>query len=116
LPVEGRLITGVGEISDGGVHARGLTFETAGQARVIAPAGGLIVYAAPFRRYGYVVIIDHGRGWATVITDIAALDVARGQTVRRGAPLGRAGDGAPRITVELRRNDHPVPVAQLIGG
>ena len=29
LPVEGRLLTGVGEISDGGVHARGLTFETA---------------------------------------------------------------------------------------
>ena len=91
LPVEGRLVTGVGEISDGGVHARGLTFETAAEARVVAPAGGRIVYAAPFRRYGNVVIIDHGRGWSSVITDLAALDVAPGQTVapRRAARPGR---------------------------
>ena len=116
LPVEGRLLTGVGEISDGGVHARGLTFETEAEARVIAPAGGRIVYAAPFRRYGQVVIIDHGRGWSTVVTDLAALDVAPGRTVRRGAALGRAGGDSPRITVELRRNGRPVPVAQLIGG
>jgi septal ring factor EnvC (AmiA/AmiB activator) len=115
LPVEGRLVTGVGEISDGGVHSRGLTFETAASAPVIAPAGGRIAYAAPFRRYGYVVIIDHGRGWSTVVTDLAALDVAPGRNVRRGASLGRAGEGSPRVTVELRRNGRPVPIAQLIG-
>jgi murein hydrolase activator len=116
LPVDGRLLTGVGEISDGGVHSRGLTFATEAGARVIAPAAGRIVYAAPFRRYGNVVIIDHGRGWSTVITDLAALDVAVGRAVGRGAALGRAGPDDPRITVELRRNGRPVPVAQLIGG
>jgi septal ring factor EnvC (AmiA/AmiB activator) len=114
LPVEGRLITGVGEISDGGVHSRGLTIETPAEARVIAPAGGRIVYAAPFRRYGYVVIIDHGAGWSTVVTDLAALDVVQGATVRRGTALGRTGAGSPRVTVELRRNGRPVPFAQLI--
>ena len=116
LPVEGRLLTGVGEISDGGVHSRGLTFETAASAPVIAPAGGRVVYAAPFRRYGNVVIIDHGRGWASVITDLAELQVAPGRTVQRGTPIGRAGTGSPRITVELRRNGRPLPVAQLVGG
>lgn len=116
LPVEGRLITGVGEISDGGVHSRGLTFETAAGAAVVAPAGGRIVYAGPFRRYGNVVIIDHGAGWASVVTDLATLDVRAGITVRRGMPLGRTGSGSPRVTVELRRNGRPVPVAQLIGG
>jgi len=115
LPVEGRLITGVGEISDGGVHSRGLTLETAAGARVIAPAGGRIAYAAPFRGYGYVVIIDHGRGWSTVVTDLATIEVAAGRNVRRGAPIGRTGEGNPRITVELRRGGRPVPVAQLIG-
>ncbi len=91
LPVEGRLVTGVGEISDGGVHSRGLTFETAAGARVIAPADGRIAYAAPFRRYGQVVIIDHGRGWSTVVTDLAALDVAPGahRPPRRRARPGR---------------------------
>jgi septal ring factor EnvC (AmiA/AmiB activator) len=116
LPVEGRVVTGVGEISDGGVHARGLTFETAAAAPVIAPAAGRIVYAAPFRGYGRVVIIDHGRGWMTVLTDLGSADVATGQSVARGAPIGRAGDGTPHVTVELRRNGRPVPVAQLIGG
>jgi murein hydrolase activator len=116
LPVSGRLVTGVGEISDGGVHARGLTFETRAQARVVAPAGGRVVYAAPFRRYGSVVIIDHGRGWLTVLTNLGSLDVRAGQAVARGSAIGRAGAGAPEVTVELRRNGRPVPVAQLIAG
>jgi septal ring factor EnvC (AmiA/AmiB activator) len=116
VPVEGRLVTGVGEISDGGVHARGLTFETQAEAPVIAPAGGRVVYAAPFRRYGNVVIIDHGRGWLTVLTDLGSLGVRTGQIVARGSPVGRAGAGTPHVTVELRRNGRPVPVAQLIAG
>jgi len=116
LPVEGRLLTGVGEISDGGVHARGLTFAARPEAPVIAPAAGRIVYAAPFRRYGNVVIIDHGRGWLTVLTDLGSLDVRAGQIVSRGASIGRAGTGQPRVTLELRRNGRPVPVAQLIAG
>jgi septal ring factor EnvC (AmiA/AmiB activator) len=116
LPVQGRLVAGVGEISDGGVHARGLTFETAAAAPVIAPAAGRIVYAAPFRGYGNVVIIDHGRGWMTVLTDLAAAEVHGGDAVARGTLIGRAGSGSPHITVELRRNGRPLPVAQLIGG
>ena len=116
LPVQGRIVTGVGEISDGGVHARGLTFETAAEAAVIAPAAGRIVYAAPFRGYGNVVIIDHGRGWMTVLTDLGSAGVRTGQNVARGEPVGRAGAGSPHVTVELRRNGRPLPVAQLIGG
>jgi murein hydrolase activator len=116
LPVEGRLVTGVGEISDGGVHARGLTFETRGEAPVIAPAGGRVVYAAPFRRYGNVVIIDHGRGWLSVLTGLGSLEVRAGQIVARGNPIGHAGTRASQVTVELRRNGRPVPVAQMIAG
>jgi len=116
LPVQGRVVTGVGEISDGGVHARGLTFETEAGAAVIAPAAGRIVYAAGFRGYGNVVIIDHGRGWMTVLTDLGAASVRTGQNVARGEPIGRAGTGTPHVTVELRRNGRPLPVAQLIAG
>ncbi|HET9428849.1 MAG TPA: peptidoglycan DD-metalloendopeptidase family protein [Allosphingosinicella sp.] len=114
LPVEGRLRTGVGEISDGGVHARGLTFATAAGARIVAPARGRVLHAAPFRRYRYVVIIDHGRGWMTVITDLATARVSSGQTVRAGDLLGFAGDGQPQVTVELRRDGRPVPLAQFV--
>jgi septal ring factor EnvC (AmiA/AmiB activator) len=116
LAVEGRLLTGVGEISDGGVHSRGLTIETAAEAPIIAPAPGRVIYAAPFRRYDNVVIIDHGNGWTSVITNIATLDVANGAAVQRGQQLGRTGAGTPRVSLELRRNGRPVPFAQFLGG
>jgi septal ring factor EnvC (AmiA/AmiB activator) len=108
LPVEGRLVTGMGEISDAGVHERGLTFQTAAGALVVAPRGGRIVYAGRFRSYGEVVIIDHGGGWTTTITDLAALRVKRGETVQAGAPIGRARG---RLSVELRRNERPAAIS-----
>ena len=116
LAVEGRLVTGVGEISDGGVHSRGLTIETEAEAPAIAPAAGRVIYAAPFRRYANVVIIDHGAGWTSVITNLATLDVAQGAAVQRGQRIGRTGSGSPRVTLELRRNGRPVPFAQFLGG
>ena len=116
MPVRGRLLTGVGEISEAGVHSRGLTLATPAEAQAIAPANGRVVFAAPFRGYGNVLIIDHGRGWTTVITGLATLDVARGATVARGASLGRAGGASPRVTVELRHAGRPVPLAQLLSG
>jgi len=115
MPVEGRVVSGVGEISDGGVHARGVTLETRAEAIAIAPAGGRVVYAAPFRRYGNVVIIDHGRGWMSVVTDLGSVSVHTGQVVARGTPIGRTGRDDSRVTVELRRNGRPVPFAQMIG-
>ena len=114
LPVDGRLLTGVGEISDGGVHARGLTFATEAGARILAPARGRVLHAAPFRRYDYVVIIDHGGGWLTVITDLATARVSAGQIVARDDLLGFAGEDSPQVTVELRRNGRPVPLAQFV--
>ena len=116
LPVQGRLLTGVGEISDGGIHSRGLTIETDARTEAIAPAAGRILFAGRFRRYENVVIIDHGNGWTSVITNLAALEVAQGAAVQRGQRLGRTGDGNSRVTVELRRDGRPVPFAQFLGG
>lgn len=115
LPVEGRLVTGTGEISDAGVHARGLIFEAGPDREVIAPAAGRVAYAGPFRSYGEVVVIDHGKGWLTAITNLGALGVKVGDQVARGAPLGRTGAGTSRVSVELRRNGEPVAITGLIG-
>ena len=62
------------------------------------------------------MIIDHGNGWTSVITNIAALEVANGAAVQRGQRLGRTGSGSPRVSIELRRNGRPVPFAQFLGG
>lgn len=114
LPVAGRVVTGMGEISDAGVHARGLTLATAGGAEVAAPSAGRIVYAGAFPGYGEIVIIDHGGGWTSTITSLDSLAVGKGDQVRARQTLGRAEGRDPRVTVELRRNGRPFPIAPLV--
>ena len=114
LPADGRVLIGAGEISAAGVHARGTMLSVASGAAVVAPAAGRVVYAAPFRSYGAVVIIDHGGGWTTTITGLRSLDVASGASVARGETLGAAPRTRPEITVELRRAGRPVPIASVL--
>ena len=115
LPVEGRLLTGMGEISDAGVHARGLTFRTRSGVEVVAPRGGRIAYSGRFRGYGEIVIIDHGGGWTSLITGLGAVAVEVGDSVRKDQAIGRAERTArPSVTVELRRNGRPRPITPLI--
>lgn len=116
LPVQGRLISGMGELSDAGVHARGLTFEARSYSPVIAPASGRIAYAGPFRAYGDIVIIEHPGGLTTLVTNLGSLEVERGQAVAKGAPIGRTGPNRPRVIVELRRNGAPVAITPLVAG
>jgi septal ring factor EnvC (AmiA/AmiB activator) len=116
MPVRGRLVTGMGEVSGNGVRARGLTLATAAAAAVVAPAAGRIRYAGPFRSFGRIVIIDHGAGWTTLLTGLGAVTARPGATVAAGTPLGTAPavEGA-RVTVELRRRGRAVDIAQLAG-
>jgi murein hydrolase activator len=111
IPVEGRVVTGTGEISPAGVHARGVTFETRAGAEVSAPAPGRIAYAGRFRRYGEIVIIDHGRGWTTTLTGLSSLQVKGGDWIGRGEPVGRAGG---HVTVELRQGEQTYPFTSLL--
>ena len=81
-------------------------------ARAVAPAAGRIVYAAPFRSYGNVVIIDHGGGWTTVITDLAALDVSARRDGRRAAPARPRRARASRASRSSCADDgRPFPLA-----
>jgi septal ring factor EnvC (AmiA/AmiB activator) len=115
LPVLGEVVTGLGEVSASGVRAKGLTLETRPGAQVVAPTRGRIAYASDYRGFGKIVIIDHGDGWTSLITSMAALDVKVGDAVTQGSPIGRAGSGRPTVTVELRRNGRPVDITPLVG-
>ena len=115
LPVVGQVVTGLGEVSDTGVRARGLTIATQPSAQVVAPTGGRVAFAGLYRGFGNIVIIDHGRGWTTLITSLAALDVKVGDALDQGSPVGRAGPSRPTVTIELRRGGQPVDIARLIG-
>lgn len=116
LPVAGKLLTGLGELSDAGVRSRGLTIEASADAQVVAPATGRILYARQFRGYGVVIIVDHGGGWTSLIANLGSASVAVGERVEQGTPIGRAAPGeAPRVTVELRRRDRAIDMTRLLG-
>jgi septal ring factor EnvC (AmiA/AmiB activator) len=114
LPVAGTIVIGMGEVSDTGVRARGLTIAARDGALVVAPAAGRVAFAGPFRGFGQIVIIDHGGGMTSLITSLALLDTRVGENILQGGPLGRAGADRPTITVELRRGNQAVDITPLL--
>lgn len=109
LPVDGRLVGGFGD-----PRSRGISIAARAGAQVVAPGGGRVVFAGPYRGYGKIVIIDHAGGWTSLVTNLFQLDARVGQVVIAGAPLGLAGSGQPVLTLELRHQGNPVnPLEQL---
>ncbi|MCH7629721.1 MAG: peptidoglycan DD-metalloendopeptidase family protein [Proteobacteria bacterium] len=106
-PVGGRVVTGFGEARPGGA-SRGLTFAPPPGAQVVAPAAGRVAFAGPYRGFGRIVILEHEGGWSSLVTDLGQLDVAVGDRVLQGSPLGSAGAGRATVTVELRKDGQPV--------
>ena len=111
LPSPAKVTVGLSEISTSGVRSRGLTLATQRGARLTAPAAGKIAFTGPFRRRDGIVIIDHGSGWMTLLTEVRTPLVV-GATVAAGDPLGRA---LGPVTVELRRDGAPQPAALIAG-
>ena len=81
-----------------------------GQA-VAAPEDGRVVFAAPFKSYGLLLIIEHQREYHTLLWGLSTLEVEVGDDVRTGQIVGvMATDVAspPELHVEVRRNGRPV--------
>lgn len=114
LPVKGRLVSGFGELNPTGYRERGIRMAVAPAARIVAPAAGKVTFAGRYRSFGNIMIIDHGGGWTTLVTNIAELGVAAGANVTQGALIGRAGDDAPEIMIELRRYGRTIDLLALI--
>jgi murein DD-endopeptidase MepM/ murein hydrolase activator NlpD len=49
------------------------------------------IWSAGWTPRGYAVVIDHGKPWATYYAHLASLQVAAGDGVRAGQPLGVIG-------------------------
>jgi murein DD-endopeptidase MepM/ murein hydrolase activator NlpD len=110
LPVAGRVATGFGDAGPGGPH-RGLTFAASLGARVVSPCAGRAVYAAPFRSFGLLLIVDCGGGYHFVLAGLDRLDAAAGQRLLAGEPVGvlaGSGGSGASLYVELRRNGQPI--------
>ncbi len=114
LPVTGRLVTGFGEAAPGQARSGGLVLAPRANAQVVSPAPGRVAFAGPYRGYDRIVIVEHEGGWTSLVTGLARLDVAVGDKVVAGSPIGMTGPGTPQVIVELRRDGEPVNPLQYI--
>lgn len=110
FPARGRVVEQFNQTAESGSGTKGVTIETRADAQVIAPFGGQVVFNGPFRGYGLLLIIEHSDGYHTLLAGMSRIDVAAGQHLVAGEPVGVMGhdEAKPTLYVELRHNGQPV--------
>lgn len=117
LPVSGVIRIGYGQRDDIGAVSQGLTIDSRPGGLVVAPMGGIVRYTGPFRNYGQLVIIEHQKGYHSLVAGLARIDTVVGQSVAAGEPVGVLGSSQgsekPSIYYELRHKGQPANPAQF---
>jgi len=120
LPVNGVRVKEFGGSDNLGGTERGLSIATRSGAQVTSPCDGWVVYAAPFRNYGQVLILNAGGGYHVVLAGMERISVEVGQFVLTGEPIAAMGSGLqaaaplaqgssqPVLYVEFRKDGTPV--------
>jgi septal ring factor EnvC (AmiA/AmiB activator) len=123
LPVTGIIARAFGQPDGLGGVERGITIQSIRDAIVVAPADGWVHFAAPYRGYGHLVILNAGSGYHIVMAGMDRLSVEIGQFVLAGEPLGNLGlspaiqpgenvaQSKPALYVEFRKDGQPVDPA-----
>ena len=76
-------------------------------------AGGVVHSIGKMRGYGQFVIVDHGKGWHTLYSNVVRIGVTRGQHVARGAIIGTPRRKRLFLVVSYRGN--PINPSETIG-
>lgn len=87
-PARGSIITAYGQETAKGVSSKGIIIKTRAQAQVIAPFDGSVLFAGPFRGYGNLIIIEHGKGYTSLLAGLDSIDCELGQLLLAGEPIG----------------------------
>jgi murein DD-endopeptidase MepM/ murein hydrolase activator NlpD len=118
-PVKGRIISKYGS-KPSGTRNEGINIAVPEGTSVRAAESGVIAYAGnELKGYGNLVLIRHDGGWVTAYAHNKQLFVKRGDTVRRGDVIAKAGQtgsvDAPQLHFELRKGATAVDPLKYLG-
>lgn len=121
LPISGIIRVGYGKSDEIGAVSQGIRIESRAKALVVAPMGGVVDYAGPFKGYGQIIILKHQKGYHSLIAGLGKIDTVVGRAVSAGEPIGIMGSNAsnneaPALYYELRYKGHPVNPSKKISG
>ncbi|TYR31011.1 peptidoglycan DD-metalloendopeptidase family protein [Mesorhizobium microcysteis] len=111
-PVRGRVISGFGG-SSGGKKNDGIDIAVPAGTPVRAAENGVVIYAGDgLKEFGNTVLVRHEDGLVTVYGHASEINVQRGQKVRRGEEIAKAGMSGsaetPKLHFEVRKDSTPV--------
>jgi len=114
----GKIVAPFGEREDG-TRNDGVNIAVPMGTDVHAAEGGIVAYAGgELAGYGQLVLVRHDNGWVTAYAHNHEILVARGDKVRRGQVIARAGNsglsGQPQLHFELRQGAKPVNPAPFM--
>ncbi len=111
-PVDGKVISAFGPRPDG-THNDGVNLAVPMGSDVHAAEAGVVAYAgSELKGYGNLVLLRHDNGWVTAYAHGDELLVKRGDKVKRGQVIAKAGRTGqvdqPQVHFELRQGQRPV--------
>jgi murein DD-endopeptidase MepM/ murein hydrolase activator NlpD len=119
-PVEGRIIEKFGSRGDG-TNNDGINLAVPNGTKVKAAEDGIVAYVGnELKDYGNLVLIRHADGWVSAYGHNAEILVQRGDQVKRGQDIARAGNSGaveqPQVHFELRQGSKPVDPTKYMAG
>jgi septal ring factor EnvC (AmiA/AmiB activator) len=119
LPISGIIRTRYDQPDSFGAPSKGISIEGREGALVVAPMGGTVRFAGHFKNYGNIVILEHEKGYHSLIAGLEKIDTVVGQGVSAGEALGLLHKAStpgerPALYYELRLDGRPVnPAAKF---
>ena len=101
LPAAGTVLKRFGSDDGFGSSEHGLSIATRAGAPVASPSDGWISFSGPYRTYGQLLIINAGGGYYIVLAGMNRINVALGQFVLAGEPVGEMGDGSVKTAAAI---------------